>query len=160
MIYFLYSQLESFKRHLMQSLRDDSSSVCSSIYPVYHAIYVCLLIYCEGWGWLFTLNCLLNPSQAGTGNSWHYNVWSVNSIKSIVQWRLDVLENFSFLLTTKSIQHWSVTIILFWMLKMVDLSATLQQMYLVNLWMLEAQTEMVLLAYHLLFILIPIRMAT
>ena len=46
------------------------------------------------------------------------------------------------------------------MLKMVDLSAILQQIYLVNLWMLEAQTEMVLLAYHLLFILIPIRVTT
>jgi hypothetical protein len=30
-IYLLYCQLESFKRHLMQSLRDDSSSVCLSI---------------------------------------------------------------------------------------------------------------------------------
>nr|CAB3498781.1 unnamed protein product [Digitaria exilis] len=30
LIYLLYSQLESFKRHLMQSLRDDNSSVCSS----------------------------------------------------------------------------------------------------------------------------------
>jgi hypothetical protein len=45
------------------------------------------------------------------------------------------------------------------MLKMVDLAATLQQIYLVNLWMLEVRTETVLLAYHLFF-LIPIRMAT
>lgn len=38
------------------------------------------------------------------------------------------------------------------MLKMVDLSATLQRIYLLSHWMWEAQTEMVLLA-HILFII-------
>ena len=42
LIYFLYSQLESFKRHLMQSLRDDSSSVCSSFLPSISR-YLCVL---------------------------------------------------------------------------------------------------------------------
>jgi hypothetical protein len=48
LIYLLYSQLESFKRHLMQSLRDDSSSVCLFIYPIDQFIHICLLIYGKG----------------------------------------------------------------------------------------------------------------